>query len=63
MYAALACWLLAAVVGWILPTNPTLVQVMVARGAYAGVLTLVFTAVAYVRGAVNALAIDVEVDA
>ena len=63
VYAALVCWLLAAVVGWFLPTNPTLIQVMVARGAYAGVLTLVFSAVAYVRGAVNALAVDVEVDA
>jgi hypothetical protein len=56
VYAAIACWLLAAVVGWVLPANPTLVQVMVARACYAGVLTLVFTAVGYVRGAVNALA-------
>ena len=56
VYAALACWLLAGVVGWFLPANPTLAQVMLARAAYAGVLTLVFTAVGYVRGAVNALA-------
>ena len=60
VYAALACWLLAAVAGWFLPANPTLWQVMIARACYAGVLTLVFTAFGYVRGAVNALA---EVDA
>jgi len=58
VYAALACWLFGAVVGWLLPANPDLWQVMVARGAYAGVLTFVFSGVAYVRGAVNALAVD-----
>jgi len=46
------------VIGWFLPANPTLVQVMIARAVYAGVLTLVFTGFAYVRGAVNALAVD-----
>ena len=56
VYAALICWLFAAVVGWFLPANPTLVQVMVARAFYAAVLTLVFTAIGYIRGAVNALA-------
>ena len=56
VYAALACWLLASVVGWLLPENPTLGQVMIARAVYAAVLTLVFTAFGYVRGAVNALA-------
>jgi hypothetical protein len=61
VYAALACWLFAAVVGWFLPANPTLVQVMVARAVYAGLLTLVFTAIGYIRGAVNALAVPAEV--
>ena len=58
VYAALSCWLMAAVIGWFLPANPTLAQVMIARAIYAGVLTLVFTAIGYVRGAVNALAVD-----
>jgi hypothetical protein len=58
VYAALAGWLFAVVIAWVLPTNPTLLQVMVARGLYAGVLTFVFAATAYVRGAVNALAVD-----
>jgi len=58
VYAALASWLLAAVVGWVLPSNPALWQAMVARGVYAGVLTFVFSGIAYVRGAVNALAVD-----
>jgi hypothetical protein len=60
VYAALACWLLAGVVGWLLPPNPTLWQVMIARAGYAFVLTLVFSALGYVRGAVNALALDAE---
>jgi hypothetical protein len=60
VYAALAGWLFAVVIAWVLPTNPTLLQVMVARGLYAGVLTFVFAATAYVRGAVNALAVDRE---
>ena len=58
VYAALACWILAAVVGWALPANPELWQVMVTRAAYAGVLTFVFAGVAYVRGAVNELAVN-----
>jgi|GEM_PF-2836283 len=57
VYAALACWLLVVVVDWLLPANPALWQVMVARAGYAAVLTLVFTAFGYVRGAVNALAV------
>jgi len=58
VYAALACWLMAAVIGWFLPANPTLAQVMIARAVYAAVLTFVFTGIGYVRGAVNALAVD-----
>jgi hypothetical protein len=58
VYAALACWLLTGIVGWILPANPSLWQAMAARGLYAGVLAFVFSGVAYVRGAVNALAVD-----
>jgi hypothetical protein len=56
VYAALAGWLFSIVVAWLLPANPTLLQVMVARGLYAGVLTFVFAGTAYVRGAVNTLA-------
>jgi hypothetical protein len=56
IYAALAGWLCSVVISWVLPANPTLLQVMLARGLYAGVLTLVFSAMAYVRGAVNTLA-------
>jgi hypothetical protein len=58
VYAALACWLLAAVLGWVLPANPSLWQAMVARGAYAGILSFVFAGIGYVRGAVNALAVE-----
>jgi hypothetical protein len=60
IYAALACWLSSVVLGWLLPSNPALWQAMVARGAYAGLLTFVFSGLAYVRGAVNALAVDAD---
>ena len=56
VYTALAGWLFAVVVRWILPAEPTLIEVMLARGLYAGVLTFAFTGVAYTRGAINALA-------
>jgi len=60
IYAALLCWLSSTLLSWVLPSNPELWQAMVARGLYAGLLTFVFSGLAYVRGAVNALAVESE---
>jgi hypothetical protein len=57
VYGAIAGYLLSKVVGWALPVNPTLAEVMIARGLYAGVLVAAFAAIGYVRGALNALAV------
>ena len=54
VYIALSGFALATAIGFVLPSSPSLVQVMIARGAFAGVLVALFSAVGYVRGALNA---------
>jgi MFS family permease len=54
VYLALSGFALATAIGFVLPSSPSLVQVMVARGVFAGVLVALFSAVGYVRGALNA---------
>jgi MFS family permease len=54
VYLALSGFALATAIGFVLPSSPTLTQVMIARGVFAGVLVALFSAVGYVRGALNA---------
>lgn len=54
VYVALSGFVLATAIGFVLPSSPSLAQVMVARGVFAAVLVACFGAVGYVRGALNA---------
>jgi hypothetical protein len=58
VYVAFAALLLGRLAGLLLPATPTLARVMVVRGLFAGLLAGAVTAVAYVRGALNAGAAD-----
>jgi hypothetical protein len=57
VYVALAGLLLAKLIGLVLPTSPTLLEVALARGVFAGILAFAAAGFGYVRGAVNGLAV------
>jgi len=54
LYLALLGLPLSGLLGWFLPSHPTLAQVMVFRAVYAGLLVFLLTAAGYGRGALNA---------
>jgi hypothetical protein len=58
VYLALVGLLLAKGFAYLLPSSPSLWQVMLARGAFAGLLVCGYAALGYVRGALNALALE-----
>ena len=58
VYLALFGLLLAKGFAYLLPSSASLGQVMVARGAFAGLLVCGYAALGYVRGALNAVALD-----
>ena len=57
VYIALLALLLAKLVDWLLPSFPSLLDVALARGAFAGVLAFAAAGFSYVRGAVNGRAL------
>jgi hypothetical protein len=54
VYVALLGLVLGKVVTWLLPSSPSLLDVVVARAVFAGVLAFLAAGAGYVRGAVNA---------
>ncbi len=54
VYLALVGLVLAQGIDYLLPSAPTLTEVLVARGLFAGVLVTGYTAIGYARGALNA---------
>lgn len=56
VYVGIAGFLLGKLASMVLPGTPSLFEVAVVRGVYAGVLVFLMAGVAYVRGAVNARA-------
>jgi hypothetical protein len=53
VYVAFAALLVGKLAGLLLPATPSLLRVMLVRGAFAGLLAGAVTGVAYVRGALN----------
>jgi hypothetical protein len=60
VYITVAVILLGNLVGYVLPSSPTLLAAAVARGAFAAVATTLAVGAGYVRGAVNATATTPE---
>lgn len=53
VYVAILAILVEKLTAMLLPSSPTLLQVAIARGAFAGMLTFAAAGAGYVRGAVN----------